>query len=406
MHRVSKSFWSVILVSVFSSLGLHAADDDKIGDYFENLPSSVRDSIIEVAQVTVPSYPNRPVGVDIVDELNISCRGLAVYSRDSSGKIQKPTVKCSYSREDSFDGMTSKFKCKFPTADGGSVKAKVKYAKSLSGSGKELAPAALVSGLSRLLGFVSDAYCPAVVVCEGCSADPWSEMNRSSAPPLANVVNTFEYAVIEAKVEGLKVSEPRNGAAKPLGLAWGDLAMVSEGLSDYEKHALLANREALMLWMNFIYHGDADTHNNRLICQQWSIPSGGTPRCEQSVGYVHDYGDAFFKTNLTKYRNVTVFRTSLIEVPHRWFNKCVGTLGGGEGAIRAAAYSEEARLNFLDRFSNISHQQLVDFLTLAQVDAISGNSIDEWIGEFNKKLGEVRKSRCDSLRSGDTVLSR
>jgi hypothetical protein len=398
--------WFIGSVIVFLKLSLMAQNGGMASKFFENVTLVERRSIIAAVAVTNDEWLNKFGSIDVVDELNRNCRGLATYRRLENGQIERPTVKCIYRSDKNLDGMTPKFKCEFLSDNGQPVKVKIKYAKNLAGSAKEIAPAILGSGLSNLLGFVSDTYCPAVVICEGCNSDPWSRMQRSSAPALVNVRHTFDYAVVEVKVEGLKVSEPRKESPKPQGLAWAELANVSQTLSLEQKHILLAEREALMLWMNFIYHTDADAHNNRLLCQQWSEIRPDRFRCEKSVGYAHDYGDSFAKMNFSNFKGVSVFLTSYFRWPALWGKKCVGSLDRGEGAIKQAVFSEEARSFLVERFSQISHIQLKDYLALAKVDRLSGHSLDEWTEVINNKLAQITEVRCESLNSRNTVLTK
>lgn len=399
--------YGISLGLVLTSLvALTARSEDLSGDYFENLKRTERLELVSQSEVTIPESQWPAPGVDVLTELNKSCGFLGAYQRTEEGLLQIPRVSCVYRKESHFDGMSPKFRCDFVSASGETLSAKVKYANSLRATAKEIAPAVLVSGLSHLMGFVTDIYCPATIICEGCSQDPWHQMQRSAAPAMPDTMNEFRYAVVEMKVPGLKISEPRLGAEKPLGLAWEDLSKVSSAWSPSQQAQKLAEREALMLWMNFIFHTDADAHNNRLICQDWMPHVEGTYICRSPVAYVHDYGDAFLKMNFNNYREKSVFSDWGSWWPVDLFGRCVGSLGEGEGAIRHAVFSEEARLEFMRRFARVSKRQMEDYLNLIHVQEISGFGTPTWVRLFAQKMEEVQNARCESLGTGETVLGK
>lgn len=409
---VSKLILGAILIC-----GSAQAKQDFVENYFENLSSQVREGLLKNLKVSSDQFANQSIRVDVVDELNENCKGFASYSRESSGAIIIPEVRCHYVADDGLDGMTPKFKCKFKDASGEGKKLKVKYANGVGSSGKEIATAIVGASMARLMGFKADTYCPARVICEGCSQDPWSKengQNHSSGDALKDVQNRFDNALIEIKIPGWKLSEPRNGARKPLGFEWDELALVDEGLAQSVQDQIHIEREAYMLWINFIYHTDADAHNNRLVCE--NLDPNNTqlqkPVCGSVVGYAHDYGDSFRRFDLNSFVNTPVFFSSWNKAaPLASFgaegNHCVGTMGGGEGAIGNATYSEESRRFFLKRIALITDAQLTDLLSLAQVDAIgSKSSISDWIEGIRNKIVEVNAKRCAPYVSGDSVLHR
>jgi hypothetical protein len=90
-----------------------------------------------------------------------------------------------------FDGATPKFECVL--ADGDQVK--VKYGRD---NGEVYAEVA-ASRLLWALGFGADAQYPVVVVCRGCSRDPWHD------PAPAQGTITFDPAIIEENFTGTPI---------------------------------------------------------------------------------------------------------------------------------------------------------------------------------------------------------
>jgi hypothetical protein len=415
-----KQCFKILCASVIFAGANAFAKKDQLQEYFENVSAEVREEVIKQLSVADAEYMNKNVRVDVLDELNANCKGFVTYVRNAEGNIVKPTVDCNYVADDGLDGMSPKFKCKFTNVLGETKKLKVKYGYNVIQSGKEIATGIVGPSMARLMGFKADTYCPAIVNCKGCSADPWSkdENNQyhSSKPAIAKSTTTFNYALVEIKLEGWKVSEPRNGAKKPLGFDWEELKSVDDTLSESLKDQRRIEREAYMLWINFIYHTDADAHNNRLICEKLAEEDSSVqvPKCGVAAGYVHDYGDAFKRMNLTEFTNTLVFFNGFTKLHPfaSWGtagNKCVGTMSGGEGAISNAEFSEEARNVLLERAQQITKEQLLDLFSLAEVNAIDSTSTPEaWanliIDKFANMSASKSKKACAVYSSGDSVL--
>jgi hypothetical protein len=395
-----------------------SAANDLVKSHFKEVSSGERETIVKKLQVSSQNHPNINGAADVLEELNMNCKGFATYERDANGKITKPVIECNYIRDEEgdLDGMSPKFKCKFKKSDGESKKLKVKYANSAAQSSKEIATGILGPSMARFMGFKADTYCPAVVVCKGCAADPWSKeangQSHSSLPAIENSTATFKYALIEMKLDGWKVSIKRNGTKKPLGFEWDELKNVDESLSLAGQDRVRIEREAYMLWINFIYHTDADAHNNRLVCEKLdqSKSTSVEPLCLDSAGYVHDYGDSFKRMNLNNFNNTPVFYNG-VDWSHplaTWGtdgNICVGTMGGGEGAIGRARFSNEARLLFIEKFDRITNNQLIDLFNLAEVTAIDNSVTPElWAKAMTVRRDQVNKKNCESFSDGASVL--
>jgi hypothetical protein len=397
---------------------LSAADENekKIEDYFENVDSSVRNRILAMNELNLPGATSGNTANDWVADLNSACNGLATYTRDAStGEIKKPTVDCKYVPDDKLDGMSPKFKCAFSTGAGKPRKLKVKYATSADGGGKEIVTGIVGTTMSRSLGFKADYYCPAIVKCTGCTQDPWSSdgQGKSSGPEASGQISTFEHAMIEIKLPGYKVTEPRDGARKPQGMEWDELKGVPASLAGDAADRVRIDREAYMLWINFIYHTDADAHNNRLVCEKIADPKSWPPACVASVGYAHDFGDAFFRFKLDRFNASPVFVKgggfgfdNFMGRVKTMAGGCVGSLDKGEGAIKSAKFSNEARISFVKRAMAIPSQDLIDLFRFAGVNTTgTKSSPEEWAQAFQEKVKSVESWKgCDPYKERSSVL--
>ncbi|MES2770353.1 MAG: hypothetical protein V4596_14515 [Bdellovibrionota bacterium] len=370
--------------------------------YFENVSALERSQYIEIAETVNPKI--KPLSTsDVLAELSETCG--YEYKRDSNGIPVLPTVECNYlpaKADNPLDGMTPKFNCAFnkdsdKKPEGKLKKYKVKY--SLKNvDQKEIPQAVLTASLMRLLGFYADTYCPAIVVCKGCSPDPWS--HKSQAPILADSVVQFKNAVVEHKVKGEKITVTRTPQhPKPLGFEWKELTRTTKNLNPDEKRALLIEREALMMFNNFVYHTDADPHNNRLVCREW-VDNGTALRCTDVAAFTHDVGDSFKKMDFGFFEDYKPLSSG---GGFLGGTACQGGLDKGEGAIVDAVYSDESRNEFLRRFDLVSDQQLSDLLELAQVRKM-GVEPQRWINAFRKNANSMRSVKCPSFDSGKSVL--
>ena len=397
------AIWKIILMLLVSSFltpsfvfARGSVDPD---DYFKNLSSSERSQYIEIAETVNPeSAPS--LTADILAELSETC-GFA-YNRDINGTPILPVVLCDYNpdkKDNPLDGMSPKFNCKFREQNGKLEKRKVKY---FIGSVDqlEIPQAVITASLMRLMGFYADTYCPAIVRCKGCSPDPWS--HKSQAPPIPDSEVEFKNAVVEFKVKGEKISVTRTAKdPKPLGFEWRELKRTSKNFNEEEKELHLIERETLMLFNNFVYHTDADPHNNRLVCRKWE-DNGSALRCTDVAAYTHDVGSSF------KYMDFGFYSTYAPLFASSSFlggKTCQGGLGRGDGIIKEATYSDESRSEFLRRFNLVSDQQLLDLFELAQVRKM-GVEPKQWVRALRNNANSMISVECPDFDSGKSVLDK
>lgn len=368
-------------------------------EYFQNVSALERSQYVELAETINPKVTPSTMS-DVLAELSETC-GFE-YKRDANGKPILPVVSCTYQpakADNPLDGMTPKFNCLFKKENGKTKKHKVKYSLKEVDQ-KEIPQAVLTASLMRLMGFYAETYCPAIVKCTECSPDPWA--SKSQAPPMADNVETFKNAVVEFKVKGEKISVTRTPQhPKPLGFEWHELVRTNKALDPEDKRGLLIERETLMMFNNFVYHTDADPHNNRLICREWD-DNGTALRCTDVIAFTHDVGDSFKKMDFSFYQGYKPLSSG-----GGFFGgtACQGGLDKGEGVIVDAVYSNESRNEFLRRFDLVSDQQLSDLLELAQVRKM-GVTPERWIKAFRKNADSMRSVKCPSFDSGKSVLGK
>jgi hypothetical protein len=379
---------------ILISFNLHAQTIDA-EKYFENVSPLERSQYLDIAH-TANSKVIPSTTTDVLSDLQETC-GFE-YKRDLNGKPILPVVDCDYkaaTSDNPLDGVTPKFNCEFTNEKGHKKKHKVKYSLKAVDQ-KEIPQAIFTASLMRLMGFYAETYCPAVVKCKGCSQDPWSQKSQGAA--IANSVVDFKNAVVEFKIKGEKISVTRTSwDKKPLGFDWSELKRTIKNLPAEDRRNLLVEREALMLLNNFIYHTDADAHNNRLVCREWS-DDGSALRCTDVAAFTHDVGDSFKKMDFNFYQNYEPLSSGGF-----FSSSCQGNLDKGEGVIVKAQYSDESRKLFLDKFDHLSDQQLSDLLEMAQVRKM-GVEPQKWIDVLRKHANSMRSISCPKFDSGKSVL--
>ncbi len=393
------NMWCLVLGGFLFAHSLFAdQQEDEAKLYFHNLSVEERVESLSKSRSLNLNWNESDVKVSILDWLNNKCSKFGVYSKDGQGQFKRPAIPCDYVPalgDEKLDGMTEKFLCKFNIGNKTKV-LKVKYGKFDSMS-KETTNGPLGTTFANLMGFAADVLCPALISCRGCpSQNPWSS-HRSSDPKSDKTYN-FKIAVIENKWKGIKITNPGT-PKKPQGFAWDEVSRIDSQLPKDQKEAVLAEREALMLWHVFIINTDADAHNNRLVCDEYT-KTNEKYHCEKVTAYSHDYGDSFGRANLKSF-NVSVFKNDLP-------GSCIGNLNNGEGVIVKPRISEEARKFLYERLSLLSTDQIRDLFALvsiadAQWFGVFTNTQD-WVNAFLKKRLELGQKRCEPISSGKTVL--
>lgn len=322
------------------------------------------------------------------------------YSRDANGLPVRPQVSCVYKPRtpgDDFNGMTAKFDCTFTfqNKDGQisekTLKVKYEPRKYEGGGFKEVPQAVIGTGIARLLGFYTGTYCPVDLTCKDCPSDnPWSQ-GKSSAPALKGSVIEFKNVVVAIKQKGYSVVDSKNvNAEKQQGFKFDELTQTYIAKIDKNLQAAQrAERDALTLWMNFVVSGDADHHNNKLICVNSKKPATPQekPTCELSAALINDYGNSFGYSDANTKLKLRKFAVEAL----RGTSEGAETTGAS-GNARASGHlmSKQGRDLFVRNAEAITDQQLSDILNLAQIEKTSDSSVQAWTEAIRKKIQKIK----------------
>lgn len=399
--------------------------------YMKNLSVSERNAALQMARVTSTTYDIKKVpSIDIISELQNKCGDEYKYQKvqmnfeadfDGNGARQAltyfwPKLTCTYRQdvEKKLGGGTEKFECDFPgdltnADDSDDIDTrKVKHVRypdrPLESEGLEVV---LATTVSRLLGFYAETYCPAEITCKGCpSSNPWRNDGRSSGSP-SHRDYKFPIAMVEHLVKGMTMS---NKDIHPYvqGVEFAELRQVNP--KDPQARAKLIEREAWMLWLNFIQHTDAGSYNERLSCVDVEYAADGKPTCKDSVVYTHDYGHSFYK-NFT-------FRTWSKRSPlqaNKPGQACLGNMTKDDlgitpskrfqGVIFSPAISSEARDLLVTRLEAITDQQWATAYQLSKMEEIAEVSTADFLKVLKQKISQLKSANCLPFDSGTSVLA-
>jgi hypothetical protein len=289
------------------------------------------------------------------------------------------TVTCRYV-ETKLSGSSRKFDCAISKGD----VAKVKY----GARNGEVIGAVLASRLLWALGFGADRVYPVRVLCQGCSADPWTK------PKAVEGASTFYPAAIERNPEGHEIKNENNP-----GWAWAELDLIDEA----QGGASRAERDALTLLAVFIQHTDSKPEQERLICLPGGMAADGI--CDKPFMLLHDVGQTFGHGNFWN-RTVTgsVNFDAWAKTPiWRDAAACVGHLSKSKtGTLGDPTIGEAGRRFLADLLLQLTDRQLHDLFEVARVDSRSRKpntsqppaTVDEWVTAFKLKRDDIVANRC------------
>lgn len=383
---------------------------------FKNYSPEERKQAIQQAK-TMRSSPlenqDQAGEIDLYKLLGEICGPAFEYLKDSKHSLW-PEVSCNYTPDDGgLGGATSKFMCLFedPQSKSGFKKLRVKYASPKgSYSRQEIVPAFMASFSAYLLGFYSEVFCPAKVVCKNCpSNDPWSN-NRAAATP-GKVSASFDRALVEIPVRAMTIRNPGPSAQYSQGLEFDELLFLSS--DSQTRRQQIIEREAWLLWMNLLADLDAFQFNQKISCLDGKIVDDKA-LCRRSIVYTHDYGHAYFeKLQMKKWAQNPV----LIQQAD---GSCLGGLSGqnfkeernkeAKGILLSPIISEEARLSLFNRLSLLTDGQWRAIFELIQAQEVSTifNKVhaDTFVKTMKAKIAEIGTAKCMSVDEKKSVLSR
>jgi hypothetical protein len=341
----------VITCAVISTAAFAKTSADYVGN-------GARRELIRRAQVWSPT--------------DIATVDIRIGPQDGRGFQPNETVFCTYVRRVQH-GSTPKFHCRL--ADG-SV-AKVKY----GGNNGEVYAEVMATRLLWALGFGADAQYPVTVICQGCTADPWTNPEKRKG------TRQFDPAMIERPVTGTVV-ETREGS----GWSWPELALVDEE----EGGAPLAHRDALKLLAVLMQHTDSKPEQQRIVC----VDDADGADCRSPLLYLHDVGLTFGKATTFNRASVGAANLRSWSESAIWKDRdrCVGNLKkSATGTLDNPRISEAGRALLASLLVQLTDRQLRDLFDVGRVTRREpGTSIDDWVRAFKQKRDDVVNQRCPS----------
>jgi len=291
------------------------------------------------------------------------------------------TVTCDKTDEHG-SGNSPKFYCKVPPDD----EIKVKY----GAANGEVYAEVVATRLLWALGFGADRMYPVVVVCRGCSADPFYDP-RSAPSPV-----TFDPATIEQKMPGKTLeSKPDSG------WKWAELDLVDESAGG----APQAHRDALKLLAVLVKHTDSKAPQQRLMCLPGSEDEA-RGACGKPFMMINDLGVTFGKPIMTNSNSKGSLNFENWSGTRIWKDpdQCVADLKKSfTGSLNNPRISEAGRKFLADLLVQLSDQQIHDLFAVARVerrqpkrgqDWPQAVSVSRWVEEFKRKRAEIVNVTC------------
>ena len=414
----------VLVLSVFqfeTGYALNQTPKDEMKAKLKSLTPEARLDAISRAEIMEKKIdrlhresPEKISEINMVQELSQFCGANYVYTNEEAKpNVGWPTVSCKYHRaETTLGGSTNKFLCDFnETKKNGEKVIKTRKVKYLAFTGiknSELVPSLLASTMARLVGFHTESYCPAIVKCENCPTNMPYEFGKSQGRPSRE---TFDFAdamvEIPADLMTITPNTPRIHPRWPHGLNWNEVLKIqaTSGKSVREK---AIEREAWLLWLNFIVDMDAHTSNQRVACDKASL-NGSEVFCDKPVLYSHDYGQAFFRRfQFNKWRSHSPLIQNADESCRGGMTSEVikGEKGSGATEIYIGPLiSAEARDFLVSRLRNVSDRQWLDILRIANAERLLRVKPSDFVAAVRLKIEAMANIRCALFDSRTSALS-
>lgn len=344
--------------------------------------------------------------INMFNELNQQCGQITSYNPKGFTGLDWPKVTCKYIQDNkSLGGANKKFYCEFnEIGKDGQAKAKkrkVKYSTTFQMPWSELPATIIASTATRLIGFHTESYCPAVVKCDNCPSDnPW-EQDRSSAPPSNNSYK-FNTSIIEKPADLDKIALPTSGDFN-----WDEMRSVVDTPEKSAREKLI-EREALLLWVNFLADTDALPFNQRISCEEASL-NGNQVRCDKPIIYDHDYGHAFYyRFKFDKWSSHTPLFESNNGTCRGGLTNSLLKSARGDGQIGAhvsPVISAEARDFLVSRLRRITLKQWSDMARIANINFHYRIDEDDFAKVVISKIESMAQVRCAPFDTHTSVLA-
>jgi len=225
------------------------------------------------------------------------------------------------------------------------------------------------------LGFPADRMFAARVWCDGCSEDPFKDIQSAADNVRSDATSFFPHVSIESPFPGRKI-ETEDDQGWDWGDAYADSAWSDEQRVEFEAYVLAAN-------MIHFHHGLSK--QNTLACEDghWD-PNNGV--CSKPVMYLDDLGASFgggsSRGNYGKYRDNKVFQNR-------------GTCELRADLAGFGRVSEAARRFLVERLNGLDEPVVRAIFEVAGfTEDTTGASADRWAALFMERIDEVRTASC------------
>lgn len=346
-------------VAICCSTSLHAQKKDP----YKHVDNDVRLASLRHSQVWMPG--------------DIASKNIRVGPQDGNGFQPEAVVTCDYVEEKQIG--TPKFDCAISPTD----RIRVKYGDENGEIYSEVAS----SRLLWALGFGADRVYPVKVVCKGCPADPMKTTKKAEG------TREFAAAIVERKLAGDEIE-----LRKDSGWAWVELNFVDQTSGG----APLSHRDALKLLAAMIQHTDNKPQQQRLVCLDKvhgrALQEDGT--CTQPFMMINDLGKTFGQATLTNADKKSAVNFDAWSSTPIWKDAkgCVAQLSKSfSGSLEHPKVSESGRQFLAELLSQLTDKQLRDLFEVARFAKRDPKvSVDDWVGAFKQKRGEIAHARCSN----------
>ncbi len=421
IFRLKLAFALTLSMFHFETAFAENSEKDQIKEKLKALTIEARLEAISRAEVVEKKMdklhrenPAKVSEIDMVQELKQICGANFDYiNEEGKANVTWPTVSCKYHRATkTLGGSTNKFLCDFNEVKKSGEKVvktrKVKYLAFTGIKNSELIPSLLASTMARMMGFYTESYCPAQIKCENCPSNMPYEFGKSEGRPSQETFD-FRDAMVEMQADVMTITPniPRSHPRHPHGLSWTEIFKVQETQKKSVREKAI-EREAWLLWLNFIVEMDAHSGNQRIACDKATLKDNEV-FCEKPVMYTHDYGQALFRRfQFNKWRN----HISLLQ---NGDDSCRGGMTSdvikserGQGATGVEVepiISSEARDFLVSRMRNLTDKQWRDILRISNAERLLKVKPDEFVAAVKAKIEIMSQVRCAPFDSKSTVLS-
>lgn len=437
---MKNSIFAICLVALFSCQHIMISPErepagklgDKFGkkavrDYFKNVSQEDRDDALARSWVFASEYD-----ADKVAQVNIFAAQKELCSEsfqfekaniqeqesgygDRFGRSQTwastkwGKVECEYHQDvdKSMSGGSTKFLCDFtdPNSKDGKQTRKVRYpSNSNDPLDSEVVETTIAFHLARLVGLPTKTFCPAAISCKNCpSGNPWRDDRGSKSP--GHKTYEFPWASVENELTAYLISVPNKSNA-PNGVEYEEVKAVKAD-SEEQRKKMLIEREALMLWIDFVQNTDAGGFNHRLGCLAYEKSADDKFYCTKPILMLHDHGHSFYRhLTYSTWAKTPVFQRSDKNSGCRFGldKDSAPRRGALKGIILGAEVSSEARDFLYERLARVTDQQWQDMFQLARAEEATHVSRAQFLKDVRRKLNDMKAANCLPFDAGKSVL--